>query len=202
MKPIFGIFAHPDDEAMGPAGTLALLTQTRVVYLICVTSNDVRKKELQKSAEILGIRQVFFLDFIDGDLSNNQYLPLAQQIKGILDKERPDTIITYEPRGVSGHIDHITVSMVCSYLFERLSYLKKIMFYCRKAGILRPINYFIYFPPDYRESEIDESFDIKSVFSKKIAAIKCHQSQSHDVLKVLAMLHLSPKKEFFLVRTK
>jgi N-acetylglucosamine malate deacetylase 2 len=202
MKPIVGVFAHPDDEAMGPAGTLAKFTKTRDVYLVCVTSNDIRRQELENSAKVLGIKQVFYLDFKDGDLSNNLYHKIADNILEIINKLKPEILITYEPQGVSGHIDHITVSMVCSYLFNKTKYLKKIMFYCRKAGILRPKNYFIYFPSGYLESEINEIVDIKPVFSQKIAAIRCHKSQSHDANRVIALLLISPKKEYFLVRTK
>lgn len=202
MPPVVGIFAHPDDEAMGPAGTLAILAQSRDVYLICATSTEERRNELLKSAKILGVKQVFFLDFTDGDLSNNLYHQLAGKIKTILDTIKPDTLLTYEPRGVSGHIDHITVSMVCSYLFSRLKYIKKIMFYCRNQKSVIPPNYFIYFPPGYPDDQIDEIVDIKTVFNQKISAIRCHKSQSRDVIRVISLLLLTPKKESFLVRSK
>lgn len=65
-KTIVAIFAHPDDEAFGPAGTLAKLSQTHDVYLICVTRGNangnaslgkIRTKELKQSANILGIKK-------------------------------------------------------------------------------------------------------------------------------------------------
>lgn len=209
MKPVVGIFAHPDDEAMGPSGTLALLAKTRPVYLICATDGnqgknlkDIRSQELEASAKILGVKQVFFLKFKDGDLSNNLYHELADAIKKILDQLKPDTIITFENRGVSGHIDHITVSLVCSYLFDKLRYVRKAMYYCRRSSPLPLKNYFIYFPPGYSEREVDEVVDIKPVLKQKISAIKCHASQASDVRRVLALLAVTPKKEFFLIRHK
>jgi len=36
-KTIVAIFAHPDDEAFGPAGTLAKFAETNTVYLLCAT---------------------------------------------------------------------------------------------------------------------------------------------------------------------
>ncbi|MBP9816108.1 PIG-L family deacetylase [Candidatus Woesebacteria bacterium] len=40
MANIVAIFAHPDDEAFGPGGTLAKLSNEHDVYIICVTSGD------------------------------------------------------------------------------------------------------------------------------------------------------------------
>ena len=44
MNRIIGIFAHPDDEALGPSGTLATLAKENEVYLICVTSGEAAGK--------------------------------------------------------------------------------------------------------------------------------------------------------------
>lgn len=37
---LVAIFAHPDDEAFGPGGTLALYAKTHDTYLICVTHGE------------------------------------------------------------------------------------------------------------------------------------------------------------------
>ena len=38
MRPsVVAIFAHPDDEAFGPAGTLKKLSETNDVYILCAT---------------------------------------------------------------------------------------------------------------------------------------------------------------------
>lgn len=63
----------------------------------------------------MGVKKVHFLDFLDGTLSNNLYHKLADKIEGHLKKLKPHTVITFEPLGVSGHIDHITVSMVTTF---------------------------------------------------------------------------------------
>ena len=98
MKPIVGVFAHPDDEAFGPGGTLASFAKERDVYTICVTNGDagqnssgktkelaqIRRDELLASAEVLGIKKVFFLDYKDGTLCNNLYHEIAGKIQTIL----------------------------------------------------------------------------------------------------------------------
>ena len=77
------IFAHPDDEAFGPAGTIHKLTREYDVYILCATKaeigetslenkkplHEVRADELRASAKVLGVKKVYFLGFIDGTLS-------------------------------------------------------------------------------------------------------------------------------------
>lgn len=218
MKPIVGIFAHPDDEVFGPGGTLAeFAIQGRDVYLICVTDGDagensindsrqlgeIRREELEHSATILGIKEVFFLGYGDGTLSNNLYHEVAEKIEKILQKLQPEIILTMEPRGVSGHLDHMAVSMITSFVFEKLSFVTELWYYVltAKARDLYP-DYFIYFPPGYAASEIDKVLDISSVWEKKEKAMQAHTSQKHDIDRLLGIFLQLPKEEHFLLLTK
>lgn len=217
-KKLVCVFAHPDDEAFGPGGTIAKFAKDQDVYILCATKGEaggngekniasIREKELQTSANILGVKRVDFLDFTDGQLCNSTYHDLAKKIKKHLDLIKPQTLLTFEPRGVSGHIDHITVSMVASYLFERLPYIKTLLYYCHTDWQVRIIkkflkDYFVYFPPGYKPSEIGLTVDIKPVWKIKEKAMRVHKSQIHDVNRILTFLKLMPKKEYFLVLKK
>src|SRR5579872_4442081 len=121
-KTIVCVFAHPDDEAFGPGGTIALLAKENDVYILCATKGEAgqnsltdletplqneRMEELKRSAKILGVKKVIFLDFIDGTLSNSLYHKLAEKITQYLNELKPEMLLTYENRGISGHIDHI-----------------------------------------------------------------------------------------------
>src|SRR3989344_5955519 len=137
MKSIVCIFAHPDDEAFGPGGTIAILAKNYKVFIICVTDGDagknsssqarelgeLRKEELLASAKVLRVRKVFFLGYKDGSLNNNLYHQLAEKLTKHLAILKPVTLLTFEPSGVSGHIDHIAVSMITSFVFEKLDYV-------------------------------------------------------------------------------
>ncbi|CAN5149637.1 hypothetical protein BH09PAT1_BH09PAT1_8740 [soil metagenome] len=217
MKKILAIFAHPDDEALGPSGTLALLAQDHAVDLICVTSGEaagktkeekrsigeVRRSELLESAKILGIKKVFFLGYEDGRLCNGIYHQLVKDITKKVEEIQPDTLLTFELRGVSGHIDHITVSLVTSFIFKQYSYLKRLMYYTiTKAESDLMQNYFIFFPEGYERHEVDEVVDINSVWSKKIKAMHCHGSQIKDVENILNNIKDLPKEEYFFVNSK
>lgn len=213
---IVAIFAHPDDEAFGPSGTIATLAKTSDVYLLCATrgeagQNDgnhrqlgkVREKELRKSAKILGVKKVYFLGFVDGTLSNSLYHLLAKKIEQKLNLLRPETIISYEPRGVSGHIDHITVAMVTCYVFNKLPFIKTLMQYCISTEARNKFkNYFIYFPNGYKKDQIDKIIDVSSVWDTKAKAMMAHESQIKDAQRILRSRQSLPKEEYFLVFKK
>lgn len=211
-KSVVAIFAHPDDEAFGPAGTLAKLAKSHKVYILCATRGEVgggealgkiRSKELEQSAKILGIKKVYFLGFGDGTLCNAIYHKLAEKISEKLNLYKPETIVTFEPRGISGHIDHITLSLATTYVFYKLSFVKKLLYYCIDDKERSLINdYFIYFPPGYKKSEIDKIVDISDVWDIKVKAMMAHKSQVKDADTILKMLIKLPKEEYFMVLKK
>lgn len=212
---IVAVFAHPDDEAFGPAGTIAKLARENDVYLICATRGEAGKGDAKKlgktrsgellvSAKILGVKKVFVLGFADGTLSNSLYHDLVKKIGKTLEELKADVILTYEPRGISGHIDHIVVSMVCSYIFERTKFIKKILYYCldQKSRDKFSYDYFIYFPPGYKKSEMDMEVDVSDVWDLKMVAMMAHKSQKHDADRIIQRRKGMPKKEYFLVSSK
>ncbi len=210
---IVAVFAHPDDEAFGPAGTIAKLSKNNDVYVLCATRGEagrtnkniakIRSLELKKSAKILGVKEVFFLGFKDGTLSNSVYHKLAKKIEEKVKSLKPKILLTFEPRGISGHIDHVAVSLVTSFVFNRTPSINKLLYYCIDVNERKMIkDYFIYFPPGYRKSEIDLIEDITDVWPIKVKAMKCHLSQTKDAQKILKTLRQLPKKEYFQVLIK
>lgn len=219
MKTIVGVFAHPDDESFGPGGTIAKLAKYNDVYVICVTGgdagqnhrkgtsrklSDIRHDELKEAGKILGVKKRYCLKYKDGTLSNNKYHEIASKIEKILKKIKPDIIMTFEPKGVSGHIDHIAVSMMTTYVFKKNPWIKKLMYYCilntRREKYLD--DYFIYFPEGYKRSEIDEEIDTTKTLRTKIEAISAHKSQKKDADRIIKSLKKLPPREHFLVKTQ
>ena len=83
---LLAIFPHPDDETLGLGSTLARYSTEGIeTYLVCATRGErgwfesagpdpgleevarIREAELRCAAEHLGIYEVSFLDYIDGD---------------------------------------------------------------------------------------------------------------------------------------
>ncbi len=213
-KTLVAVFAHPDDESFGPCCTLHKYTKTHDVYIICATKGEVglspkygsnntlgeiRAKELEKSAKLIGAKKVLFLGFLDGTLSNSLYHQLASKIESKLKELKPEIVITFEPRGVSGHIDHITVSMATTFVVQKLSYVKKLLYFCLSEEKRNTFgDYFIYFPPGYKKSEITKTVDVSSLWDLKIKAMAMHQSQKSDGQMVLKAISRAPKEEHFL----
>ncbi len=221
MKPVVAIFAHPDDEAFGPAGTLALLARERDVYLICVTDGSagmnssqktqelskIRRAELLASAKTLGIKQVFFLNYPDGTLANNLYHEIAEKIQKILEELQPEILITYESHGITGHLDHIAVSMITSFVFDKLPFISELWYHCfdeEQRDLFKQYypDFFIYVPQGYKKSAITKVIAIDAVWEQKRDAMSLHESQKHDVEKMVAMLMQLPKEEYFIINKK
>lgn len=210
-KPVLvAVIAHPDDEAYGPCGTLHKYSKTHDIFIICATKGEsggiekklgeIRALELEKSAKLIGIKKVFFLGFIDGTLSNSNYHKLAKKIEDKLIILKPQIVITFEPRGVSGHIDHIVVSMVTTFVVEKMAFVKKLYYFCLSQEKRSKFgSYFIYFPPGYLKSEIDKTVDVSDVWDLKIKAMMVHKSQITDGKRVLGAISRAPKEEHLLL---
>ena len=219
IKPVaFVILAHPDDESFGPGGTIALLSKTHDIYLFCATKGEAgedhstengmnlpekRAQELREASTILGVKKVIFLGYQDGRLSNDVYHEIVEKITPHVKKLQPDRIITYEPRGISGHLDHITMSMISSFIYIKNDCIKELHYLCldeKQRGLSQ--SYFIYFPPGYPDREISKRVDITPVLDKKIAAIKKHVTQIKDVERMLELHKNSRIEECFIILKK
>lgn len=216
-KVVFAIFAHPDDESFGPGGTIALLAKTHDVYSICATrgeagqdhSNTIdplpkkREEELRRASAHLGVKDVFFLDFVDGELKNNNYHAVAEKIMKLADTYKPELLLTYEHGGISGHLDHIAISMISSYVFYKRDFIKEIHYFCLdEAQRGTGQTYFVYFPPGYPNNQISKRVNIMPVLEQKIAAIKEHKSQIKDVEVMLARHRDKRIEECFIIVSK
>jgi len=207
-KSLVAVFAHPDDEAFGPGGSLIHFSKTHDVYLLCATNGNlaVRRGELLKSAKILGIKKVDWLNFSDGGLCNNNYHQLAEAIEKKLRRYRPETVLTFEPQGVSGHLDHVAVSLVTTFVVKKLKFVKRLLCFCELKSTMKLMRksfgeYFIYVPPGYSRGEIDLVIETKAYWPRRLKAMAAHRSQRGDSNRIVKTLSQLPKKEHFIIST-
>src|SRR5580704_9601210 len=134
--------AHPDDEAIATAGTMArLAADGHRVVLVTATRGELgeipegllapgetlverRTKELAAACAVLGVARHEFLDYgdsgMDGEDSNNDpgsfwqadVGEAAERLAAILRTEQPDVLTAYDEHGNYGHPDHIQVHRV------------------------------------------------------------------------------------------
>ena len=109
------ILAHPDDESLGNGGILAEYAAEGVeTYLVTATRGErgwfgdesdypglealgkIREAELLAAARVLGIRQVDFLNYIDGDLDQAPPAEAVAQIVGHIRRVKPDVVVTLD----------------------------------------------------------------------------------------------------------
>ncbi len=217
MKKILAVFAHPDDEVFGPGGTLAKYGHEGVeIHTLCATRGESgdeknlknnklgqrREKELLRSAEILGIKSVEFLDFIDGQLCNNIYHKLADKIILKIQEFNPQIVLTNERLGISGHLDHIAVSMTTTYAYLKTKTAQKLYYNCMNVKFREKVldNYFIYFPEGYHENQITTKINYEKYWECKKRAMKMHESQLKDVNALLSRFSHQPKIDHFILQ--
>ena len=219
MKPLVCVIAHPDDEAFGPSGSLAYFATKRDVYIICVTRGDSdakftkhdpnslaarREKELLTSANILGVKEVRFLNFKDGSLCNNNYHEVAAAIQKELEAIQPETVMTFELNGISGHLDHVAVALTTTYAVYKIPSVKTILYLrtLESQMKLERGNYFVYTPPGFTKEECDLVINTAPYWEKRLEAMNAHQSQAEDIKRILTLMSGFPKEEYFRVMKK
>jgi LmbE family N-acetylglucosaminyl deacetylase len=130
---LLAIFAHPDDESMGFGGTLARYSAEGVeTYLVYGTRGErgwfgtegqnpgleklgqLRAEELLCAGEKVGLREVNFLDYIDGDFDKADQAEAIGKIVVHIRRIKPQIVVTFPPDGGYGHPDHIASSQFTS----------------------------------------------------------------------------------------
>lgn len=180
------ILPHPDDEAFGVAGLIALKRKENIpVTYACATLGemgrnmgkpiianretlrDIRKKELERVAEILDISDLRMLGYRDKTLEFEDEEKLIHHFGQIIDDVKPTHIVTFYP-GFSVHPDHEACGYAVIQAVKRIEKSK------------RPIVYCLAFSNDRFEhiGYPDVEVDITEVTEQKLNAIKAHQSQT------------------------
>jgi mycothiol S-conjugate amidase len=148
-KTILTVLAHPDDESFGLGGTLALYAQKGyATYLVCATRGEVgtvdeehlngfkdiaelRTAELDRAAKILGLKEVFLLDYRDSGMPgteenkhpdaqiNHSIDEVAAKVVKYIRQLKSDVVITFDPIGGYKHPDHIHIHKATVLAFEK-----------------------------------------------------------------------------------
>jgi LmbE family N-acetylglucosaminyl deacetylase len=126
-KKVLVVGAHPDDNDFGAGATVAKAAGlgAEVIYLIATTGqrgssdenmtperlSEIRRKEQEEAAKVLGVREVRFLDYVDGELIPD--IRLKERIVKSIRRYKPDIVFTMDPSffyyksyGMVNHSDH------------------------------------------------------------------------------------------------
>lgn len=195
VERILIVQAHPDDSDFGAAGTIAGWTDAGIeVTLCCITNGDaggsdhdvprteipkIRQAEQRAAARILGIKDVVFLNYIDGELTVSH--DLRRDIVRVIRQVRPQRMLIQSPernweRIFASHPDHLAAgeaAIQAIYPDARNPFAH--MTLMKDEGL-----------EDWAVSEAwvmgsptpNHYVDVTTHFNRKIAALHAHESQT------------------------
>ena len=212
-RSLVAVFAHPDDESLACGGLLAWCADRGVkVTLVCATRGegrgigDIRVRELEAAAALLGVAEVVMLDYGDGMLPWVDAAPFEAAIADTIRARHPDVVITFGEDGLYWHPDHIAIHERTTAAVAAL-------------GPDAPALYYVTMPPGSMRAVVDavqprtpdgqpplsvlgiadaDAFgahaseptlvvSVETFAVWKLAAIKCHRSQlENDALALLS----------------
>jgi LmbE family N-acetylglucosaminyl deacetylase len=190
------VFAHPDDVDFGAAGTVANWSDAGAEVTYCVATDGdaggsdpsitrvemrhIRRREQEAAAAEVGAKEVVWLGYQDGQVTPS--LELRRDIARVIREVRPDVVLAPSPerlweRIFASHPDHLAVgeAAVCAvypdarnpFAFPELA----------EAGL-----------EAHTVAEMwlmatpapDVFVDVTDQLDRKLAALRCHASQSVD----------------------
>lgn len=194
---VLSVHAHPDDQEFTVAGTLAKWARSgSTIVTVCITSGNagsneytppgmtrealtpIRQEEQRNACRVLGIPEVIFLGYEDGQLEPS--LALRRELTRVIRRYRPDAVICGDPTvrfygaNYLNHPDHrvaadVTLDAVFPSAETRLIFPELL-----DEG-LEPHKVAAVF---IHGSEHPDTFiDISEVLDVKLAALKEHRTQ-------------------------
>ena len=135
---IMGVWAHPDDETFSSCGIMASAISNGQ-EVICVTATkgekgvqdelrwpanrlaQIREAEQEAVLKITGAKNYHWLNFRDGHCKDFDDEGTEHIVK-LIEKYRPDTILTFGGDGFTGHEDHIAMNRWVNFALKLTSY--------------------------------------------------------------------------------
>jgi LmbE family N-acetylglucosaminyl deacetylase len=191
------ISPHPDDVDFGCAGTIAEWTRSgkHIAYVIC-TSGDkgtddshmkaetliaIREAEQRRAAKTVGVEDVTFLHFKDGELENTR--EFREVLVRMIRTHRPDAVLTIDPANTRfenpyvSHADHRATALA---VFDAIypAARNRNFFPEQLAEGLTPhaVDKIYFFGTDCPNTWVD----ITDTIDAKMAALRSHESQVAD----------------------
>jgi LmbE family N-acetylglucosaminyl deacetylase len=190
------VAAHPDDAEFGSGATVAQWTDTgiEVAYLV-ITNGDAgspdpnvnrvalaatRRLEQTAAAKVLGVDRVEYLGYPDGQLESTR--ELRRDISRAIRQFRPDRVVCQSPERrwdflPASHPDHLAAGDAA----VRSVYPDARNAFAHPELLAEGLEPFV-----VRELWVvahpnpNTAIDVTSTFDRKIAALRCHESQLRD----------------------
>lgn len=188
FEKVMVIFAHPDDAEGNCGGTTAQWTREgKIIRYLVLTNGDkgsddlsmtseklaeIREREQEAAAKVLGVSGVTFLRIPDGELEVSQ--PLRKEITRLIRLHKPSIILTHDPwKLYQLHPDHRATGFLT--LDAAISARDHLFYPDHLAQGLGPwrVREFFLFGTDHPDTWLD----ISETIEIKLEAVRCHESQ-------------------------
>lgn len=201
---VLAVAAHPDDLDFGAAGTVATWTDAGIAVTYCIVTDGqaggfdrtvprdemavVRRKEQREAAARVGVEDVRFLGYHDGDLEPTKDLvgAIARAIRDV----RPQRMVIPSAerdyvRIHRSHPDHLAAgkaALDAIYPAARNPFAHPELLEEGLEPWTVPDTWLMAHPSS------NHSVDITATYDRKIAAIMAHESQHEDAQALVAPL--------------
>jgi LmbE family N-acetylglucosaminyl deacetylase len=197
---VLGVWAHPDDEAYLSAGLMAIARASgRRVVVATATDGaaggdavspalaSLRRAELNAALAAVGVEECVTFGFADGALPDVPVRVGAHAVRQVVERVRPDTVLTFGPDGVTGHPDHQALSRWVDAALDDASVTPRLLhatladeFHERWSALCDEVG--IWMGDDRACTPIDDcSLVVRcegDVLERKLAALHAHRSQT------------------------
>lgn len=188
------VAAHPDDIDFGAAGTVATWTNAGIAVTYCVVTDgqaggfdssvsrdsipDIRRAEQRAAAELVGVIDVRFLGYVDGELEVTP--ELVRDLVRVIRQVRPQRMLVPSPerwwdRLAASHPDHLAAgeaAVRALYPFARnpFAFPELLADEGLEDWVVNELWLMAVADPNH-------AVDITEMVDRKIAAILAHDSQ-------------------------
>jgi LmbE family N-acetylglucosaminyl deacetylase len=191
------VVAHPDDVDFGAAGSVATWVAAGAEVVYCIVTDgaagtvdptidlstlaETRQREQRAAARAVGVHEVVFLGYPDGQLEPTR--EVRRDVSRVIRQVRPDLVLTQSPernyeRIRASHPDHLAAgeaTLRAVYPDARNPYAHPELLEAGFEPFEVPEVWLMAAPRP------DRAVDVTAVFDKKLAALASHRSQIADV---------------------
>jgi LmbE family N-acetylglucosaminyl deacetylase len=187
------IVAHPDDAEFTVAGTVAAWTEAgcRVTYVICTDGNtgshepdmtrdrlaEIRRAEQRAACAALGVGEVVFLGYDDGQLQPT--LDLRRDLVRVIREHKPETLIAWDPTSLlisDEYINHPDHRAAAQAALDAVAPASAMPLLWPETGAPHRVRQVYIFGAEKPNVWVD----VTQTIERKIAALKQHASQMKD----------------------
>lgn len=187
------IVAHPDDAEFTVAGTIAVWVNAgcRVAYVVCTDGNagshepgmtrsklaKIRRAEQRAACETVGVTEVVFLGYDDGQLLPS--LELRRDLVREIRRYKPEVVISWDPSMIfvgDDYINHPDHRAAAQAALDAAVPASAMPLLWPEAGASHRVHQVYVYGNDKPNLWVD----VTETIDQKIAALKKHASQMGD----------------------